>query len=92
MPMISTLSLEATRDGYLALEAEAAKVGLKINEQKTKYLIVAGNRTILDAGRTVAFGDRNFEVVNEFFLTPKNNVGLEKQRRIQATNRCFCGL
>jgi hypothetical protein len=42
-------SLEAVRDTYLALEAEAAKVGLKINKQKTKYMIAAGNRTILDA-------------------------------------------
>jgi hypothetical protein len=26
---------------YLALESEAAKVGLKVNEQKTKYMIAA---------------------------------------------------
>jgi hypothetical protein len=33
------------------LEREAAKVGLKINEQKTKYMIVAQNdRTIRDVG------------------------------------------
>jgi hypothetical protein len=30
-------SQPAVRDAYLALEGEAAKVGLKINEQKTKY-------------------------------------------------------
>jgi hypothetical protein len=29
-------------------------------------MIAAGNKTILDAGQTVAFGDKNFEVVNEF--------------------------
>jgi hypothetical protein len=33
----------AVRGAYLALEREAAKVGLKINEQKTKYMIVARN-------------------------------------------------
>jgi hypothetical protein len=54
-------SLEAVRE-----EAEAAKVVLKINEQKTKYMIASGNRTILDSKPTVAFGDKNFEVVNEF--------------------------
>jgi hypothetical protein len=58
--------LEAVRDDYLAVETEAAKVGLKINEQKTTYLIGAGNATILDVGQTVGFGDRNFKVVNEF--------------------------
>jgi hypothetical protein len=29
------------RNAYLALEGEAAKVGLKINEQKTKFMIAA---------------------------------------------------
>jgi hypothetical protein len=36
-------------------------------------------------------------VDNEFvclgaFVTPKNDVGLEIQQRIQTGNRCFCGL
>jgi hypothetical protein len=42
--------LEAVCGAYLALEAEAAKVRL-INEQKTKYMIAAGNRMILNAAR-----------------------------------------
>jgi hypothetical protein len=42
----------AVRDAYLALEREAAKEGLKINEQKTKYMIAARNdRTIRDVGK-----------------------------------------
>jgi hypothetical protein len=32
-------SQSAVRDAYLAMEREAAKVGLKINEQKRKYMI-----------------------------------------------------
>jgi hypothetical protein len=36
-------SQSAVWDAYLALEGEAAKVGLKINEQKTKYMISARN-------------------------------------------------
>jgi hypothetical protein len=50
---------------------------------------------ILDVEQTVAFGNKNFEVVNEFvylgaLVTPKNDVDLEIQRRIQTTNiRCF---
>jgi hypothetical protein len=34
-------SQSAVRNAYVALEGEAAKVGLKINEQKTKYMIAA---------------------------------------------------
>jgi hypothetical protein len=32
-------SQSAVQNAYLALEGEAAKVGLQINEQKTKYMI-----------------------------------------------------
>jgi hypothetical protein len=54
------------RDAYLAyLEREAAKVGLKLNEQKTKYMIVARNdRTICDVGQSVA--TKTFELSNNW--------------------------
>jgi hypothetical protein len=72
-------SQAAIREAFLALEREANKVGLKINESKTKYMIVAGNeRTICDIGQSV--------------VTPNNDVSLEIQRRIQTANRCFFGL
>jgi hypothetical protein len=52
-------SQSAVRNAYLALEGEAAKVGLKINEQKTKYMIAARNdRMIRDVGQSVAIGDK----------------------------------
>jgi hypothetical protein len=91
-------SQSAVRDAYLALEGKAAKVGLKINEQKTKYMIAARNdRTIRDVGQSVANGNKHFEVVKEFvylgsLMTPTNDVSLEIQRRIQTANRCFFGL
>jgi hypothetical protein len=82
-------SQSAVRDAYLALEGEAAKVGLKINEQKTKYMIAARNeRTIRDVGQSVAIDDKPFEVVKEFvylgsLMTPTNDVSLEQR----STNR-----
>jgi hypothetical protein len=90
-------SQSAVRNAYLAFEIEAAKGKLKINEQKTKYMIVARNdRTIRDVGQSVAIGDKHFEVVKEFvylgfLMTPTNGVSLEIQRRIKK-NRCFFGL
>jgi hypothetical protein len=46
-------SQSAVRDAYLAFEIDAAKLGLKINEQKTKYMIATRNdRTIRDVGQT----------------------------------------
>jgi hypothetical protein len=87
-------SQSAVRNAYLALERETVKVGLKINEQKTKYMIAAQNdRTIYDVGQS----DKHFEVVKEFvylgsLMTPTNDVSLEIHRRIQTANRCFFGL
>jgi hypothetical protein len=80
------------------LEGEAAKVGLKINEQKTRYMIAAWNeRTIRDVGQSVVIGDKHFEVVKELvylgsLMIPTNDASLEIQRRIQTVNRCFFGL
>jgi hypothetical protein len=60
-------------------------------------MIAAGNMTIMDAKQTVAIGEKNIGVVNDFvylgdLMTPKNDVGLYIQRRIQTAKRCFCGL
>jgi hypothetical protein len=70
------------------LEREVAKVGLKINEQKTKYMIAARN----DVGQSVTIGDKHFEVVKKFLMTSTNDESLEIQRRIQTANGCFFGL
>jgi hypothetical protein len=44
-------SQSAVQGAYLALEVEATKGWLKINEQKTKYMIAARNdRTIRNGG------------------------------------------
>jgi hypothetical protein len=60
-------SQAAVREAYLALEREANKVGLKINESTTKYMIAAGtDRMIRDVGHSVVLGDKTFEVVKEF--------------------------
>jgi hypothetical protein len=86
---IVSRSQSAVWDAYLSLEREAAKVALKINEQKTKYMISARNdMTIRDVGQSVAIGDKHFEVVKESLMTPTNDVSLEIQRRIQTANRC----
>jgi hypothetical protein len=78
----------------LVLEAIVRRAKLKTTDtiltlhwrQKTKHMIAAGNRTILDAEQTVALNDKNFEGVNEFMylrtlVTSKNNIDLEIQRR-----------
>jgi Reverse transcriptase (RNA-dependent DNA polymerase) len=69
----------AVRELVLSLEREAAKVGVKIDEIKTKYIIATGNeRKIRNVGQCVAFGDETLEVVKEFVylgsvVTPEAN-------------------
>jgi hypothetical protein len=61
------LSQAAIWDAYLTLEREATKIGLKIYEQKTKYMIAARNdRTIRELGQSVAIGNKHFEFVKKF--------------------------
>jgi hypothetical protein len=80
------------------LEGEAAKLGLNIIEQKTKYMIAAWNDiTFCDVEHSMAIGDKHFEVVKELvylgsLMTPTNDVSLKVQRRIQTANKCFIGL
>jgi hypothetical protein len=46
------------------IQNETNKVGLKINESKTKYMIGAGKeKAIRDVGQSMTFGDKIFEVV-----------------------------
>jgi hypothetical protein len=79
------------------LEKEAANAGLKINEQKTKYMIATRNdiRVIRDVGQSVVIGGKHFEVVKKCLylgslMTQTNDdVSLEIQRIIQTANRCF---
>jgi hypothetical protein len=47
----STTKKQETRN--LALERKAAKVGFKINEQKTKYMIVTRNDKTIHALTTI---------------------------------------
>jgi hypothetical protein len=88
-------SQSAVRDTYVVLQRKAAKVGLKINEQKIKYMIAARNdRTIRDVGQSVAIGDEHFEVVKECvylgsLMTPTNDVSLEIPQKIRTANRAF---
>jgi hypothetical protein len=60
-------SQAAVREAFLAPEREANKIGSKIKESKTKYIIAVGYEiTIRDVGQSVAFGEMNvYEIFSE---------------------------
>jgi hypothetical protein len=91
-------SVNAVKEAFLDLEKEANRVGLRINEDKTKFLMVsASDRTKDLVGTHLSVGDKRFEVVSEFtYLGVQVNDNFstrsELQRRVTAATRTFYGI
>ena len=84
-------------DTYTSLKREAAKIGLIINEDKTKYMKTNSGSVPQQEANLVTIDDQSFEVVDEFvylgvLTRADNDISLEIKRRIMAANRCFHGL
>lgn len=90
------LNRRAVTAAFSALERESRRLGLVVNEDKTKYML----STVKEAARIgshVSVDAYNFEAVNEFVylgtsITNTNNVSSEIKRRITLANRCYYGL
>lgn len=84
----------SVNETYLELKFEAAKVGLEINETKTKFMTTdnpGGHRQVHQ------IGDQNFEVVDHFVylgasIRADGDTSAEIKRRIMLANRCYYGL
>ncbi|XP_060665548.1 uncharacterized protein LOC132797786 [Drosophila nasuta] len=81
---------------FSAIEKESAKVGLAVNEGKTKYML-STSREARRLDSQVVADNYMFEVVKEFTylgtaINTKNDVSLEIKRRITLANRCYFGL
>lgn len=84
-------------DTFTSLKAQAQRMGLIINEAKTKYMKTTGTPVPNQEDNTITIGDQRFEVVNEFtylgaLIRADGDNASEIQRRIMAANRCFYGL
>jgi sorting nexin-29 len=91
-------NIRSITDAYSKMEREANKIGLYVNEEKTKLLMVAASeRTKNFVGSHLKIGDKNFEVVNEFcylgaLISNNHDTSLEIKRRILAAQRAFFGV
>ena len=56
----------AVADTFTNLKSGAKRMGLVINESKTKYMEATANTVIRQPNNTINIGGHNFEVVNEF--------------------------
>ena len=75
---------DVTRD-FGAIEKESARMGLSVNESKTKFMICSSRETRRSDAQLTA-GNYNFDTVNEFVylgstVTDGNNISLEIKQR-----------
>lgn len=82
------------KESYRKIETQAQKVGLQVNEQKTKMLTVKPPRRI---GQNFTVEDKNFEVVQQFKylgvqINSENKISQEIQLRVTAGNRTYFSL
>lgn len=86
-------TVTAMKGAFLALVRAAKKMGLTVNEEKTKYMSTDAKRDI----NNITIGEYTFERVQAFkylgsIVTPDNSVLPEAQQRILTANRCYYGL
>jgi hypothetical protein len=90
--------IRAVKDAYSKLEREANKIGLFVNVDKTKLLMVCPSpRTKQSVGSHLEVNDKKFEVVSEFpylgaLVDDKFSTGREITRRIVTAQRSVFGL
>lgn len=86
----------AIKEMFVEMDREAETIGLKISEDKTKYLTLdrkQGSRI----GQNITIDDYNFEVVQSFrylgsIINTDNDVDEEIKTRLMQGNRCFYAL
>ncbi|CAG9830616.1 unnamed protein product [Diabrotica balteata] len=86
----STLDI---KDIFLSFEEAALNIGLKINEDKTKHMVVSKQER-RRIWQNITINDHNFEVVKEFkylgaTITNDNKLEREVETKIMAGNRSF---
>lgn len=88
-------SSEDVKNSFILLERAAKKMGLSINETKTKYMISAKHQ--YEMPNKLDTGEHSFERVDNFvylgsLITSSNLISEEIKRRVLVANRCYYGL
>ena len=66
-------SQRAVVEAFTAIEEEAKRVGLEVNEEKTKYMLSTKNNSVTHhLGQNVTIDSYNFEVGKEFVYLGAN--------------------
>jgi hypothetical protein len=81
-------------EAFKSLETEAGKLGLKINEDKTKFMEISHNTSNPQA---FIVNNYTFETVSQFkylgtIITTNNDLTVEINNRLAMSNKCYHGL
>lgn len=81
-------------EAFTALETAARDIGLAVNEEKTKFLVVSSRAHDV---QPLQIGNFTFEGVTQFkylgaLITSKNEIKVEIGNRLFMANRCYFGL
>jgi sorting nexin-29 len=87
-------SRKALKEAFLSLERAAKEMGLRINEEKTKYLTTGVNKNQPKYFKIEKF---KFEMVQNFtylgsLIDANNDIAGEIKKRILLANKGFYGL
>jgi hypothetical protein len=87
-------TIQATKESFMVLETSARKMGIAVNEKKTKFMEV-GKKITTVAHFTV--GNYKFEKLHKFrylgsLVTDKNDISVEIKNRTGLGKKCYYGL
>jgi hypothetical protein len=77
------------KEGFIQLEEESRRTGLKVNEEKTKYMATSGQKGRAQNIGSIIVGNYNFQKVSEFkylgsLITERNETSIEIKARISS--------
>jgi hypothetical protein len=85
-----------TKKAYRALKIAADTMGLRVNEDKTKYMVIKNDKMSLEAAPYLYIDGQKFERVRRFIylgsvVNDNNDISEEIRRHIQ-NSKCYYGL
>jgi sorting nexin-29 len=92
---IISRSLKSLQEATIALDRATRRMGLEINQAKTKYMICGTKKKYVE--NVFKVEHMTFERVNSFvylgtLITTDNNTSAKINNRISLANRCYFGL